>query len=171
VLDWALVCQAGATDALDAGEASTGFEAQNGATVARYEFKRITQISHNNLSIATSLKNLAGWCRNRSRSDSQIVGYRFGFRRRTPAPPPFSAMNSTPAFFKAFAIARIASSDTRMPSSASARFTVGTDSPAAVATSVCDHPMSARAARICEELNKMLDPFGSVCMIPLYQIF
>jgi hypothetical protein len=55
-------------------------------------------------------------------------------------------MNSTPAFLRALAIAAKASSDTRMLSSASARFTVGTDKPAAVATSACDNPTSARAA-------------------------
>jgi hypothetical protein len=73
---------------------------------------------------------------------------RCGFRSRTPGPPPFSAMNSTPAFLRADAIATRASSDTRMPSSASARLTVGIDRLAAVATSLCDHPRRARAARI-----------------------
>jgi hypothetical protein len=93
------------------------------------------------------------------------------FRRRTPGPPPFSAMNSTPAFSRARVIAATALSDTWMPPSASALLTVGMERSAADATLVCDQPTRARAARICEGLNKELDPFRSVCMIFLYHSF
>lgn len=83
------------------------------------------------------------------RSSSGIVSpNRGGLLRRTPAPPPFSGMNSTPAASRAAPIFATASSETLAPPCVSKRFTVGRDSPAALASSVCDHPMRPRAARI-----------------------
>jgi hypothetical protein len=72
-------------------------------------------------------------------------------RRRTPAPPPFSGMNSTPAFSSALWTANLTSSDTLGPSrsSLSSRLIVGRDRPAASASWVCDQPSRPRAARIC----------------------
>jgi hypothetical protein len=57
-------------------------------------------------------------------------------RNRTPAPPPFSSINSTPAASSAFCNFDRASKDTGGPKLPSRRLTVGSESPARVASSV-----------------------------------
>jgi len=57
------------------------------------------------------------------------------FRKRTPSPPPFSVMNSTPAASIARCSFARASSETRGPNPPSSRLTVGRDSPARSASS------------------------------------
>jgi YqaJ-like viral recombinase domain len=57
------------------------------------------------------------------------------FRKRTPSPPPFSAMNSMPAASIARCSFARASSETRGPNPPSSRLTVGRDSPARSASS------------------------------------
>jgi hypothetical protein len=57
-------------------------------------------------------------------------------RNRTPAPPPFSSINSIPTASSAFCSFARASSDTRGPNPASRRLTVGRESPAREASSV-----------------------------------
>jgi YqaJ-like viral recombinase domain len=57
-------------------------------------------------------------------------------RNRTPAPPPFSSINSTPAASSASCSFARASTDTRGPKPPSKRLTVGSESPARVASSV-----------------------------------
>ena len=57
------------------------------------------------------------------------------FRKRTPSPPPFSAMNSIPAASMARCSFARASSETRGPNPPSSRLTVGRDSPARSASS------------------------------------
>jgi hypothetical protein len=94
---------------------------------------------------------------------------RVRFASRTPAPPPFSGINSTPAFSSALAIFAMVSSATLIEPPASARLRVGTDIPAASATSAWDIPVSARAALNWKKSTKGLDPFRSSCMILLYQ--
>jgi hypothetical protein len=73
------------------------------------------------------------------------------FASRNPAPPPFSGMNTTPAFSSALWTANLTSLDTLGPSwsSLSSRLIVGRDRPAASASCVCDQPSKPRAARIC----------------------
>jgi hypothetical protein len=73
----------------------------------------------------------------------------FALRNRTPAPPPFSSINSTPADSIAFCNLPRASSETCGPKPPSRRLMVGTDRSALKASSVCDNPKSARAARSC----------------------
>jgi hypothetical protein len=51
----------------------------------------------------------------------------FPLRNRTPTPPPFSPMNSTPAVSIAFCSLARASSETRGPKPPSRRLMVGTD--------------------------------------------
>ena len=61
-----------------------------------------------------------------------------GLRGRTPGPPPFSAMNSIPAFSRAFrnsAIVRCCAASA--PGWVSSRFTLGSDTPEASAKSLC----------------------------------
>jgi hypothetical protein len=60
----------------------------------------------------------------------------FRFRNRTPAPPPFSSMNSMPAASIAFSSLVRASSETCGPNPPSKRLTVGTDRPALKASSL-----------------------------------
>jgi hypothetical protein len=60
----------------------------------------------------------------------------FRFRNRTPAPPPFSCMNSMPAASIAFLSFARASSETCGPNPPSKRLTVGTDRPALEASSL-----------------------------------
>ena len=57
------------------------------------------------------------------------------FRKRTPSPPPFSAMNSMPAASIARCSFARASFETRGPNPPSSRLTVGRDSPARSASS------------------------------------
>ena len=59
-----------------------------------------------------------------------------GLRNRTPAPPPFSSINSIPAASSAFCSISRASSDTCGPNAPSMRLTVGRESPARDARSV-----------------------------------
>lgn len=68
--------------------------------------------------------------------------------RRTPAPPPFSAMNSTPAASSAARIAATAWSET-VRRSRSKSITVDCPRPAAFASSVCVIATSPRAALDC----------------------
>ena len=73
--------------------------------------------------------------------------YRPRLRSLTPAPPPFSSMNSTPALSIAILILAPVSVRPRSgPSCASSRFIVGTETPASDANCSCDHASSARAA-------------------------
>ena len=84
---------------------------------------------------------------------------RFGCRRRTPGPPPFSAMNSTPAFSKAFRNPTIVRScAANAPGWVSSRFTLGSDTPEALARSRCSHRSSALAARTCSLVMDNLIP-------------
>ena len=69
-----------------------------------------------------------------------------GLRRRTPCPPPFSSMNSTPALSRARCILAIASSDT-VRRSRSKSTTVDKPIFAAVATCGCVISSSALALR------------------------
>src|SRR5580704_388681 len=72
------------------------------------------------------------------------------FLIRTPGPPPFSAMNSTPAFSSAAMIFSPVSG--RPPSSppvASSRLIVGVETPDDLAIASCDQPNNSRAALIC----------------------
>jgi hypothetical protein len=72
-----------------------------------------------------------------------------GFRRRTPGPPPFSAMNSMPAVSRAaMSFSPVSTLPPSGPSSDSSRAIVGSDTPDAVAKSPCDQATSARAAFI-----------------------
>jgi len=72
-----------------------------------------------------------------------------GLRRRTPCPPPFSSMKSTPADLIAPTIrSAVSPRPPRGPSKASSRLMVGIDTSAAFARSSCDQPNSARAALI-----------------------
>jgi hypothetical protein len=57
-------------------------------------------------------------------------------RNRTPAPPPFSSINSTPAASSASCSLARASTDTLGPKPPSRRLTVGSESPARMASSV-----------------------------------
>src|SRR5258705_9477057 len=73
-----------------------------------------------------------------------------GFRRRTPAPPPFSSMNSTPAASKVRRIDSSLATVSEVSSSAtSARRIVLAPRAASLARSAALHLSSARAARIC----------------------
>jgi hypothetical protein len=88
--------------------------------------------------------------------------FRSGFRRRTPGPPPFSAIRRTPAASSASRMRERASSDTFGPVPVSARLTVGSDIPARSASCDWDHPSRPRAARICSRVITPiipLDPF------------
>ncbi len=77
--------------------------------------------------------------------------------RRTPAPPPFLGINSTPAASSACRIARkFAPVRDVTPSSTSARLTVATPIPAAFARSFALQRISARAARICAPVISLL---------------
>jgi hypothetical protein len=71
------------------------------------------------------------------------------FRSRTPGPPPFSSMNSTPAtsraFFRAATVDRCAA---MTPAFDSRRFIVGSDTDEATARSRCSQRTRARAALI-----------------------
>jgi hypothetical protein len=78
------------------------------------------------------------------------------FLRRTPGPPPFSAMNSMPANSSASRIfCRVSVRPPRGPSCASSRLIVGLDTSAAVASSSWDQPSSALAA-----FNWRIDTFS-----------
>jgi hypothetical protein len=93
---------------------------------------------------------------------------RSGFRRRTPGPPPFSAINRMPAASSASRMRARASSDTFGPVPVSTRLTVGSDIPARLASCDWDHPSRPRAARICSRVITsiiFLIPFGSSAMI------
>ena len=78
------------------------------------------------------------------------------FRKRTPSPPPFGSMNSTPARSRADRnFSPVSLRPPSGPACASSRFIVGIEMPAALASCSCDHPKSARAAFIC-----LIDTFG-----------
>ena len=77
-------------------------------------------------------------------------------RRRTPGPPPFSSMNSTPADSSARRIfLPVSFRPPNGPSWASRRFIVGTDTFATAASRSWDQASSARAAFSC-----LIDTFG-----------
>jgi len=89
------------------------------------------------LSASTYLGNLPGG------------GLRSDFRRRTPGPPPFSSMNSTPADSSARRSASSLAAVIEVSRSASsARLTVFTPKDASLARSIALHFKSARAALI-----------------------
>ena len=83
-----------------------------------------------------------------------------GFRRRTPDPPPFSSMNSTPA---ASIAARnfwmVSARPPIVPSTDSSRATVGSETPERSAKSACDQARSALAALICLVVTKRIRLF------------
>src|ERR1700722_64744 len=84
------------------------------------------------------------------RLDLLVLGTRSRFARRTPAPPPFSAINSMPACLRAATRASAVSMrPPTSPSEASNLFTVGAETPELSARSVCDQPSRALAALIC----------------------
>ena len=84
-----------------------------------------------------------------------------GRRRRTPAPPPFSSMNSTPAVCKASRIlSPVSLRPPSWPSPASNRLIVGIDTLAAPASSSCDQPNRARAAFTCRIDTFSIDNFA-----------
>jgi hypothetical protein len=91
-------------------------------------------------------------------------------RNRTPIPAPFSSRNSSPAASSACCNFDRASSETLGPKPPSTRLTVGKDRPAREASSVWDHPKSARAARSCSTLVKKipLDPFRIILYDPFW---
>jgi hypothetical protein len=90
-----------------------------------------------------------------------LAGRTFDGRRRhwsasfrlanlTPAPPPFSGMNSMPAVPKARSSASMVGLLADIsPGFVSSRFTVGSDTPDCSAKSFCSHRIKARAARNC----------------------
>jgi hypothetical protein len=97
--------------------------------------------------------------------DTFIISYylgrtaRRGFRRRTPDPPPFSLMNSMPAFSRAFRNSKIVRSwAASAPGWVSSRFTLGSETPEASARSRCSHRRRARAARTCSLVRDTLIP-------------
>ena len=72
------------------------------------------------------------------------------FLSLTPGPPPFSGMNSTPAFSRALAIAPIVfSCADNSPGCVSSRLMLGKDTPDASAKSFCSHRSNILAARTC----------------------
>ena len=72
------------------------------------------------------------------------------FASRSPAPPPFSGMNTTPAFSSARAIAwMVRSCAPSSPGWVSSRLILGRDTPDASAKSFCSHRSSILAARTC----------------------
>ena len=83
-------------------------------------------------------------------SFSYLRGFSFpDFRRRTPGPPPFSSMNSTPAFSSACRKAASLADVTGIsPSTTSTRRMVATPTFEAAARSSALHRSKARAARI-----------------------
>ena len=69
------------------------------------------------------------------------------FLSRTPRPPPFSSMNSTPAISIAVLIfSAVSSRPPNLPSADSSRATVGSETPECCAKSAWDQPSRARAA-------------------------
>jgi hypothetical protein len=99
--------------------------------------------------------NMAGECRARLLSPADRTIYfpvifgRRRCRRRTPAPPPFSSMNSTPAASKARRTAKsLAMVIDVSPSVSSARLIVASPKAASRASSAALHRRRARAARI-----------------------
>src|ERR1700730_6991866 len=72
------------------------------------------------------------------------LGRRVFFVSRTPAPPPFSAINSTPASWRAATRDSPVSARPPMsPSAASSLLTVGADTPECLAKSSWDHPRTS----------------------------
>ena len=69
------------------------------------------------------------------------------FLSRTPRPPPFSSINSTPAISIAVLIfSAVSSRPPNLPSTDSSRATVGSETPECCAKSAWDQPSRARAA-------------------------
>ena len=101
---------------------------------------------------------------------SEVYGFfRARLRSLTPSPPPFSSMNSMPAFSRAASIlAPVSVRPPNVPSWASRRLIVGTDTAAAKASCSCDQSNSARAALIC-----LIDTFSidfSVILVDTFSI-
>src|SRR5882762_7683142 len=79
-----------------------------------------------------------------------------GFRNRTPGPPPFSSMNSTPAVSRARRTAKLFETVIAVTSAInSARRMVATLKVECLARSSALQRMRARAARICALLSKL----------------
>jgi len=78
-----------------------------------------------------------------------------GLRRRTPGPPPFSSMNSTPADSSACrSAATVEPCAAIRPGFDSSRLIVGSETDDACDRSRCSHRKRARAARISSLLSK-----------------
>ena len=83
------------------------------------------------------------------------------FASRTPAPPPFSGIISTPAFSRACAIASIVRPcAANSPRRVSSRLMLGRDTPDASAKSFCSHRSSIRAARTCSLVSGKFNTSG-----------
>lgn len=83
------------------------------------------------------------------------------FASRTPAPPPFSGIISTPAFSRACAIASIVRPcAANSPRRVSSRLMLGRDTPDASAKSFCSHRSSIRAARTCSLVSDKFNTSG-----------
>ena len=83
------------------------------------------------------------------------------FASRTPAPPPFSGIISTPAFSRACAIASIVRPcAANSPRRVSSRLMLGRDTPDASAKSFCSHRSSIRAARTCSLVRGKFNTSG-----------
>ena len=83
-------------------------------------------------------------------------------RRRTPGPPPFSSMNSTPARSNAVRIfLPVPLRPPRGPSLASSLLIVGSETSAVSANCSCDQATSARAALTCRIDTFSID-FGAI---------
>src|ERR1700722_4107397 len=106
------------------------------------------------------------------RSTPITVDYRRGFsdlRRRTPGPPPFSSMNSTPAASRVRRTARLLAEVIEVsPSANSARRIVATLNELSRARSSALHLISERAARIWPLVNEVI---FSLTLFIAYAIF
>jgi hypothetical protein len=101
------------------------------------------------------------------RLSDRFSDQREGFRRRTPAPPPFSSMNSTPASSSARRIARSFAAVIDVADViSSARRIVVTPTEDDRARSSALHLIKARAARICALVSEI-----GVDFFILYDIF
>jgi hypothetical protein len=82
---------------------------------------------------------------------------RWRLRRRTPGPPPFSSMNSIPAFSMAALIfSAVSARPAISPSADSSLAIVGSETDEWRAKSPCDHPSKARAALTCRIVTKFV---------------
>jgi hypothetical protein len=107
----------------------------------------------------------SGFFKSERRADHFAILVDRDFFKRTPGPPPFSSMNSTPADSRARCNFARASSETFGPNPPSRRLTVGSDRSAREANSDCDHPKRPRAARSCSIVIT-----GQICLDPFWII-